>query len=123
VTLDQTTLQAIQIGAVMGSSTLGGHSQTSQLEHMPNNAGLICPRCQINKIVPTHRHSSYPPCCIYQAHPIIDPVHGTCSHADTCMVGANCNVLEYTVGRQCITGFSDTHHKLTNICSKSPHSL
>jgi hypothetical protein len=74
VTLDQTTLQAIQIGAVMGSSTLGGHSQTSQLEHMPNNAGLICPRCQINKIVSTHRHSSYPSCCIYQAHQIIDTV-------------------------------------------------
>ncbi len=111
--LDQSILQ----GTLQGSSAVG------EKRSMADTAGSqMSRRHRINKVVTSCRTTKMHNISQVQQHPryyeLSSTVQGPCeldTHADTCVAGANCIILEESNQTVNVSAFTDTHEPLINI--------
>jgi len=111
--LDQSILQ----GTLQGSAAVG------EKRSMADTAGSqMSRRHRINKVVTSGRKIKMHNISQVQQHPryyeLDSTVQGPCeldTHADTCVAGANCIILEESNQTVNVNAFTDTHEPLTNV--------
>jgi hypothetical protein len=106
--------QAIMQGALQGSAAVGEKRSIS------DSAGSQMSRRRLNKVVSSQRshHRNISRVSFKKFHDINHTIQGNCeldSHADTCVAGSNCVVLEVTDQTVNVSAFSDQHETMKDI--------
>jgi hypothetical protein len=103
--IDPQTLADLQVAS---------HSTQGEKCGNPENAGSAVSRCHLNAFESLARkrvpHNAHEPHNVFKSRSERNYViHGTCeldSHADTCVAGPNCIIIEYTDQTAYVSEFS-----------------
>jgi hypothetical protein len=118
-TIRATTIQSNMDNAIL-NGTLQGSSAVSEKRLTTETAGSQMSRRRINKVVTLNhsRHRNTSKVAYWQNYDHSDVITGSCeldSHADTCIAGSNCMVMEVTSQTFNISAFMEAHGIMQNI--------
>lgn len=117
-TIGATTIQSNMDHAIL-QGALQGSAATGEKRSNTESAGSQMSRRRINKVVSSTRSKRNVSQVTYQRYyNLSDTVTGSCeldSHADTCVAGANCIVMEETSQTVNVSAFTESHGVMENV--------
>jgi len=118
-TIGATTIQSNMDNAVL-QGALQGSAAVSEKRTNTETAGSQMSRRRINKVVSSIRSKqrNVSKMSFQQHHSLDSTITGYCeldSHADTCVAGSNCVVMEVTEQTVNVSAFADVHGVMKNI--------
>jgi hypothetical protein len=118
--ITQSTMQDVDQSILQG--TLQGSVAIGEKRWMADTAGSQMPRRhRLNKVITSDRRPkahNISQVQYHRYHELDNTIQGPCemdTHADTCVAGANCIVLEESNQTVSVSAFTDAHEPLTNV--------